>query len=203
MIKRPLITLPDDARDIVTQHYESADVILEYGSGGSTVLASEMPRKQIFSVEADKTWAQDMQSYLDQADQSVSTVALHVVDIGQTGRWSKPVSDKSWREYWKYSLSVWQRDDFVQPDIILVDGIFRPACVVAAMLMAQKKTPLLFDDYYNPRTGYDSVRPRFSFLEDIIRPVEQIGRMARFDIVPDALPREFIPLAIGSFFRYF
>ena len=39
-MQRPKLTFPDDVAKYVTEAYERHDSILEYGSGGSTVLAS-------------------------------------------------------------------------------------------------------------------------------------------------------------------
>jgi predicted O-methyltransferase YrrM len=71
-------------------------VILEYGSGGSTVLASEMPGKTVFSVDSDRRWARNLQSYLDQAETN-SPVHLHHSSIGKTGKWCRPVDHSGFR----------------------------------------------------------------------------------------------------------
>jgi hypothetical protein len=54
--KRPDLTMPEAETELLRQHYEEADVILENGSGGSTVMVSEMGGKLIPSVESDKAW---------------------------------------------------------------------------------------------------------------------------------------------------
>ena len=65
-IARPELTLPDAEAALIRAAYAKADVILEYGSGGSTVLASELPGKSVFSVESDRDWAQMMRGWLAQ-----------------------------------------------------------------------------------------------------------------------------------------
>jgi len=54
--KRPDLTMPEAEAELLRQHYEEVDMILEYGSGGSTVMASEMEGKHITSVESNKAW---------------------------------------------------------------------------------------------------------------------------------------------------
>ncbi len=199
----PQLTLPPAEAAFLHSYYDRAGTILEYGSGGSTVLAANMTDKKIFSVESDKAWSENLRSGLAARKHETTSFQMHHVDIGETKKWGKAVSDKNWRDYWKYPMSVWQRDDFQQPDVILVDGLYRPACVVTAMLMTNAKVDLLFDDFMNPRKNWQEVRPRFEALGVFIEPVEICGRMARFEILPDQMPKEHLPLAISLFFRYF
>ena len=62
-VDRPVITLPPEEEAAVRSYYAQAQVILEYGSGGSTVIAAELPSKTIFSVESDVKWLGGMKSY--------------------------------------------------------------------------------------------------------------------------------------------
>ena len=52
--------MPVVEAELLRQHYEDADAILEYGSGGSTLMAAEMEGKHVTSVESDKAWWQMM-----------------------------------------------------------------------------------------------------------------------------------------------
>ena len=45
--------------------YAEADAILEYGAGGSTMLAARMPGKRVWSVESDADWAATLRDRLD------------------------------------------------------------------------------------------------------------------------------------------
>lgn len=199
----PKLTLPAAEANLVRSYYKQANVILEYGSGGSTVLGAGMKNKVIYSVESDQQWAENLHSGFAVYKDESSIVHMHHVNIGETQKWGKAINDKNWREYWKYPMSVWERDDFQQPDVILVDGLYRPACVVTAMMMTNTKVDLLFDDFMNPRKNWEEVRPRFEALSKFIEPVEICGRMARFEILPDQLQKKDLPLAISLFFRYF
>ena len=180
VIDRPELTFPEAVGDWVREHYAAADVILEYGSGGSTVLASEMEGKRIFSVESDADWSAMMQRYLDQAG-TRSPVTLHTANIGPVGKWGRPKSDKAWDKYHRYPNSVWDRDDFEAPDLVLVDGRFRAACLVTTMLRTEKPVTVLFDDYVG--------RKQYARVERWVQPVEVRDRMAKFEIEPTALPR--------------
>jgi hypothetical protein len=62
LITRPELTLPEAEAATIRAAYERAGVILEYGSGGSTVLGAELG-KRVLSVESDKAWAQMMRDW--------------------------------------------------------------------------------------------------------------------------------------------
>jgi hypothetical protein len=180
-IKRPELTLPEVEAARVAEGYEAADVILEYGSGGSTALASELPGKRVFSVESDKVWSEMMQGWLTQNPSATGTrVDVIWCDIGPTGEWGRPVDEAGWRQYPEYPLSVWQREDFVQPDIVLVDGRFRPGCAMATAFCTTKPVTMLVDDYKR-RKGYHAI-------EEFLGAPRLIGRMAQFEGAPMAVP---------------
>lgn len=184
------LTFPNAEKAFVQEAYAQANVILEYGSGGSTVLAATLGRT-VFSVESDKDWANALSAHL--AD--ISDLAkVHFADIGPTGDWGKPKSNAGFANYHKYALSVWDRPDFMEPDLVLIDGRFRPACLVAVMLRAKKPTTVLIDDY--------DERPYYHAVENLARKEEQIGRMAKFTVTPGPLPADMVTLAIGWFNDY-
>ncbi|TCK07048.1 tetratricopeptide repeat protein [Marinobacterium mangrovicola] len=189
-IKRPDLTLPTEVAKYLKKVYSDATCILEYGSGGSTVLASEMENKQVFTVENDLNWAANIVQYLEQAAPP-SPAIIHTVNVGKTGPWAYPINDSSWRNFHKYPLSVWDRDDFTEPDVILIDGRFRVACFVAAVMKIRKPTIVLFDDYGD--------RPYYHVVERLAKPVTMVGRMAHFELTPGNFPPEELTWMIASF----
>ncbi len=193
-IAKPELTFSPEVADLVRDTYARARVILEYGSGGSTVLASEMPGKTVFSVESDKQWTRNLQAYLDQAG-TASEVHLHHSAIGKTGKWGRPVDHSGYRRYHRYPLEVWDRPDFIAPDTVLIDGRFREACFYAVMLRSTRKTVVLFDDYGD--------RPSYHAVERFAEPVEMRGRMAKFVLRKRALPREALTQIVGAFTNAF
>lgn len=180
IIDRPVLTFPKEVSDWVRDHYAAAPVILEYGTGGSTIMASEMPGKTVFSVESDKRWCAKMQAYLD-ASKPVSQVTLHYANIGKTGKWGRPTEGSSWRRFHRYPLSVWDLPNFEAPDLVLVDGRFRAACLITTLLRTEKPVTVLFDDYAG--------RAQYAKVERWIKPSETRGRMAKFDVTPTDFPR--------------
>lgn len=173
---RPALTFPADVAEAVRAAYAIAACILEYGSGGSTVLAAEMAGKTIYSVESDKDWADNLGAYLSGAASVRSMPHLIHVDVGTTIKWGRPAGDQKWRNYHRYPLGVWQGRDFRHPDTVLIDGRFRPACFFTCAMMATRPMTVLFDDYTD--------RPHYHGVEALFRPVKTIGRMAVFHTGP-------------------
>ncbi len=181
LLKRPALTLPDAEAERVARAFADADVILEYGSGGSTVLASELPGKMVFSVESDPAWAAMMRDWLARHPPAKGThVDVVWIDIGETGEWGKPTDTSGWRHYPNYPLAVWQRDGFRQPDVVLVDGRFRAGCALATAFCTRKPVTLLIDDYKR-RKGYHAI-------EEFLGAPRLTGRMAEFAVAPMAVP---------------
>jgi hypothetical protein len=185
----PRLTFSPAVRDRLGADYAAADTILEYGSGGSTVLAASLG-KQVFAVESDALWAQQMQGYLD-THHPDAKVRMHHADIGRTKSWGRPVNDKRMADYHRYPLAVWDLPGFVQPDLILIDGRFRVACFCTAILKIDRPTRLLFDDYEN--------RLDYRIVETLVKPTLMVENMAVFDLVPGLQPRDHLTWMIGSF----
>lgn len=184
--------LPPAEMDFVKDAYEAASVILEYGSGGSTLMAARMPDKRIFSVESDPDWADKVRAQIAAAN-CPSPAIIHHVDIGPTGPWGLPKSGAAWRNFQSYPMSVWDQPFFQQPDVILIDGRFRTACLMAAVLRTKRRVTVLFDDY--------TVRPSYQTVERLLGSPRTIGRLAVYQIVPGMVTMADMPVVIEHFFR--
>jgi hypothetical protein len=174
-MEKPILTLPSAEGDLVRREYTRANCILEYGSGGSTVVASDLPGKTVFSVESDRAWHQKMVAWF-QENPSLSSITMHYSDIGPTKEWGFPTSDVSWKNYIEYPFGVWSKYPQLNPDIVLVDGRFRVGCFIACVMNTKQDCTILYDDY--------SIREPYWVVEKIVKPVEVVGRMARFEITP-------------------
>ena len=179
-ISRPELTLPDAEAKAVRASYAAADTILEYGAGGSTVMAAEMAGKRVFSIESDKAWVGKMKAWF-KAHPPVADVHVIHAEIGPTVDWGHPQDDRSWKRFARYPLSIWEGARLGQPDVVLVDGRFRIGCALATAFHTQKPLELLFDDYKN--------REHYHAVEKFIgAPTEMIGRLARFNVKPTPVP---------------
>ncbi|MFD1344095.1 hypothetical protein [Litorisediminicola beolgyonensis] len=181
-ITRPELTMPEPEAALLRAEYARAEVILEYGSGGSTVLAAEMPGKTVFSVESDRDWAEMMRGWFAaNPPTDGSDVDVVWADIGPTKAWGHPVDETLWKRFPRYPLEIWGMSHFRQPQVVLVDGRFRVGCALAATYMTEAPLVLLFDDYRQ--------RDQYHRIEDFLGAPEMTGRMARFEITPRAVAR--------------
>lgn len=178
-LPEPRVMLPPAVLDHVTAEFGKARVILEYGAGGSTVLAASLGAR-LFSVETDPEWIGNVGKWLA-ANGLEDRVTLHHADIGRTVRWGRPKKPRRthWPRYLRYPRSVWERPDFEHPDLILVDGRFRVASFLCAMTRIRRPTRLLFDDWVT--------RPDYHVVERFQRPSRIVDRMAVFDLEPRRL----------------
>lgn len=177
-MERPSLTFPDDVADRVRAEYARASVVLEYGSGGSTALAAETPGLTCFSVENDLGWARAMAAWLAEHHPRAD-IRLHRAWTGPTKKWGRPRWPRLpllYPLFRRYPASVWARRDFSPPDLILVDGRFRVACFLTALMHVRRPTRLLWDDYTR--------RPNYHVAERYCAPVAVVGRMAVFDVAP-------------------
>ena len=184
--------LPEAEAAWLREAYARAPVILEYGAGGSTLVAAALPGEAVFAVESDAAWAEDVGTRAG-SPAPLRRVAIHHVDIGPTGKWGSPTDASSWARYHRYPLSVWDRPDFAQPDLVLIDGRFRAACFLAVLFRTGRPVTVLWDDYGD--------RPAYHDVERYLRPVETRGRMARFDAVPMTMPPADLPWVMDVFTR--
>ena len=117
--KRRDLTMPGAEAELLSQHYEDPDVILEYGLGGSSVMASEMEGKHITSVESDKAWWKMMMEWFETNPASKrSTIDMLHADIGPTREWGHPMNGRVWKQFAQYPLAVWEMDKLSALDVV-------------------------------------------------------------------------------------
>jgi hypothetical protein len=131
---------------------------LEYGAGGSTLRVARLPQVvNIISVESDPAYVRHHLAgdALVQAATQSGRLRFLLADIGPIGEWGHPL-DVS-REYlWpNYALGPYRHG--YRPDVILIDGRFRVACGLVAMLQAPQVTMLIHD--YTDRSHYHVLEP--------------------------------------------
>ncbi len=154
---------------------------LEYGSGGSTLLAARTS-KRFVSVDTDKWFLRSVRRAIGPL--STDQRLVHA-DIGLTGPWGKPLrgntrSRRKLRKWRAYAATPWRMiADDDAPDLVLVDGRFR---VATTLLCCQKlhRHPgarILVDDYAG--------RPDYGVIEQHADLVGMAGRMAVFKPRPD------------------
>lgn len=176
-MKRPDLTLPPAEAAAYAAALSGAGTVLEFGSGGSTILAVEAGA-EVWSVESDAAWARAMRDWFAAHPAKGRAHVLHG-DIGPTREWGHPADESAVRQWPDYALKVWETPGFRHPDIVLVDGRFRVACFLTVAYRITRPVTLFFDDYL-PRPAYHKAAA-------LVPPAEMIGRMARFELTPQTL----------------
>jgi hypothetical protein len=163
---------------------------LEYGAGGSTLLAASLNVPQIVSVETDARFAQAVRKAATRL-RSKSVLHLITIKLGRTKEWGVPATFDAYELWPEYALRPWEflRKNELSPDLILIDGRFRVASFFASLLEARPGTLIMFDDYLLRKGEYDSA-------ESVIAPTRLIGRTAVFT-VPDAIPLRKVARALA------
>jgi len=134
-----------------------ASTYLEWGSGGSTVLAAwravqEGKPLYMVSVDSSEAWIRQLRSkhpVLVEAE-AAGKLAFRAADTGAVGAWGHPV-------YWNSRTPALQRSQataYVEManasqccfNLVLVDGRFRVACMLHALRLAHERTVVLVHD---------------------------------------------------------
>jgi hypothetical protein len=171
--------LEDQSIGAFTSSLQDCRFYLEYGSGGSTVLAARL-HKRFISVDTDPYFLESVRRKIGEL--APNQHLLHA-DVGLTGPWGTPF----WRRLTPRTLSRWTRSleapwRFIppheSPDLVLIDGRFRVAAtlVCCAHLATSPGTRIFVDDY--------AESPHYHALEKYATLTATVGRMAIFQPAP-------------------
>ncbi|SFI17827.1 Glycosyl transferase family 2 [Collimonas sp. OK307] len=165
--------MESESLDLLQTRLRNAGRYLEYGGGGSTVLAASLGVTEIHSVGSDKRFLEAIQKRVIDS-QPVAKVITHYVDIGPTKELGLPVDASCAGQWPRYCSGAWDTltSQGLSPDLIFVNGRFRVACFLTALLLAKRGTIILFNDYVD--------RPHYHVVEKYILPHKTAGRIAEF-----------------------
>lgn len=168
-------SLDPETLAFLTDRLRTSRSYVEFGSGGSTILADKMGVATV-SVEGDKFFAKAVNKGL-----RGGTVTMLTPDIGMTGPWGWPIFKRlskarlaRWRSYVEAPFA------HAKPDLILVDGRFRVACALETARRVTRGT-LIVDDY--------EPRPHYRQIEKYLGKPEMIGRAAVFTLSGQDVPQ--------------
>jgi len=166
-----------DSTPYFIERLSAATLYLEYGSGGSSILASQLGKKFV-SVDSDPYFIESVEKKIAKLGVTSCGTFIHA-NLGLTEAWGAPVCTRptvkrlaSWKSYF---TAPWNElSERFSPDLILVDGRFRVACALTTILnLAQKdRWELLVDDYHG--------RPHYRAIEEFANLERMVGRMAVF-----------------------
>lgn len=150
-----------------------AERYAEFGCGGSTVLAAELVGKAVVAVDGSPEWMAKVAAACE--GKRISPTLMHA-DIGPTGDWGVS-TDPATRSRWPlYHQRIWTHPPAAESDLVLVDGRFRIACFLQALLLCRAEALIAMHDY--------EVRPAYHVVERFARPVAKVGELAVFQRRP-------------------
>lgn len=123
---------------------------LEFGSGNSTVMATETETiRQITVVESDASFWKEKLLSIPSIKHAVHTKRIKplLINIGTTGEWGYPIDNSCQNQWPLYSSLAFQEK--ASYDLVLVDGRFRVACILQACLNCSSETKIMIHDFFN------------------------------------------------------
>jgi hypothetical protein len=167
----------DSEIDCFSRHLSKTDCYLEFGCGGSTMLAQELGVRQLISIESDKAWAaavRDQPAIRPKVASGEYRVTW--VDIGPTTVWGHPVDRQNAGRWPDYSMEVWKKLDQM-PSLVLVDGRFRLSCAIQTLIHGGVDTRLAFHDF--EREYYHAILE----FTDVVEQVDRLCVMTRKPVI--------------------
>lgn len=173
--------LDEKAKAWLTGELHKAKLFLEFGAGGSTLLANSIGVDTI-SVESDRFYAEAVRSAL----KSPNICRILTPDMGITRQWGMPLFSTRTKGL-RYVSAPFALLEGRFPDLIIVDGRYRVACALECARRAAEASAtstLLLDDYAG--------RSHYYMLEDYLGAPEIIGKAARFVLGHSAIRSEVV-----------
>ena len=134
-----------DEMEMFADVIKGARSMLEYGCGGSTVLAAHLGVERIVSVDSDKAWLDKVAGTPEV--QRIRFSPLQV-DLGPLGDWGMPLDLTQSRKWHHYYVDVW--DAYQEPfDVVFVDGRFRVACVLYSLMRMAPHSTVIIHDFWS------------------------------------------------------
>lgn len=148
---------------------------LEFGLGGSTLLAVRSNIAEIIAVESDPAWADAVKLHHEIAPRTrEGSVSILHADIGPTAMFGSPATTafiQRWPRYIQLPWSEWQSRNRL-PQLVLVDGRFRVACCLSIIMVGYlesitKQPTVILHDVVPERASYDTIFEFFDVIEAV------------------------------------
>lgn len=167
------MSLSEIALFVETLKKNSNKPYLEFGAGGSTVVAASIVN-DVICVDNNKVWLSQM--YRNCIDLKLKPPRIHYADQGPIGEWGFPQSlEPVFAE--KYSDEVWYKETltgFKTPGTVFIDGRYRMACLLRTIMHCPLETDILLHDC--TREAYKLIVEHFC---DVIEIVDELAHLRK------------------------
>ncbi len=129
-------------------------VVLEFGSGGSTINFLKA-KKKVYSVESNPKFYKYMKSIRLINEAINKSLVLKFIELGETDQWGSPVLIKSNANVISYYSEIWKDINLNKQnvDLIYIDGRFRVCSCIYSILQLLKNdrtgTTIMIHDFWN------------------------------------------------------
>jgi hypothetical protein len=164
----------NEARLMQRAFREGCRRYLEFGVGGSTLMAVRHGVETLVAVDSNLKWIETVRSHPDfSAGIARGTFQFVHAAIGPVGAWGYPTDPNTramWPGYVWAPWLIWDKRDQM-PDLVFVDGRFRVACclsvVVAAgdRLRGHRAPRVLIHDFTDARPQYRVILDFFDIID--------------------------------------
>ncbi len=171
----PLV-LSEDEQIFLKKNFLNINTYLEFGAGGSTFIClMNSTATLIVSVESDPSWIDYMRKWRIIRKAEKTRLKFFPVNIGKVGDWGVPIETDKANLFPDYSRNVFEK--FKDNDLIFIDGRFRVACAIQAVLNSSINTKILMHDYTD--------REYYHVIEQFLDIVEVVDTLVLFKIKPN------------------
>ena len=137
-----------DRKHLLNAICEAKHGYIEYGMGESTsMLIANRPELPSCSVESDRDFLMAWRDAQPESYKQSNHVAVHAF-IGPTKGWGYPANDRFrhlWPAYCMLPFAI--SEQACNADVVFVDGRFRVACALNALLSITRNFTLLVHDF--------------------------------------------------------
>jgi hypothetical protein len=166
-----------DELEFLREQLRNTEFLLEYGTGGSTLLALNAGPKRIVSCETDAGYIDDFRLKHASDFWNFSMIELRHLDVGVTKKWGYPVETFTDSQADGYFRVI---EEHADADTVFIDSRFRVAVAAKCYLFLGDDAKFLIHDF--DRKHY---LPVLEFLEL----EEQVGTLALLKKRPNSSDR--------------
>ena len=161
---------------------------VEFGSGGSSVVACNLVAKTVISIDSSLEWLEKILLQCERAGAIKPQVVL--ADIGPVKELGYPLGNDN-RHLWEnYHTSIWSNPALSIGDTYLIDGRFRVACFLQTLLHCNSRSLIFIHDF--------AIRPEYHVVRKFVRELACSDNLSLFQ-KEDTFNAEDVKACIADF----
>lgn len=148
---------------------------VEFGTGGSTIIACTTVGESVVSVDSSRHWQDDVMRRLAERRAPI-TPTFQYVDIGPVAAWGWPTDDSRRGDWPAYYTTLWSLDGACEADLYFIDGRFRVACFMETLLRSRTDATIVVHDY---------ARSEYQIMGEVAQEIARARTLVAFRKPPD------------------